>query len=64
MKIEISIGESYTHHIPIGEDNSGNILYVKDEDTVYEHDSYCDSIDEAIERLLELKEQEKEENFE
>lgn len=58
MKIEISIGEVYTHRIPDGEDDNGNIWYVEDEDVWYEHDSYCDSIDEAIERLLELKRKE------
>lgn len=55
MKIEISIGETYTHRIPDGEDNNGNIWYVYDTDTVYEHEGYYDSIDEAIEALQYLK---------
>lgn len=48
MKIEISIGET---------------VYVKEfncpiEDTIYEHEGYYDSIDEAIEHLQWLKGQE------
>jgi len=59
MKIEISIGEDIQIRAPDGEDDKGNIWYVYDTDTVYEHEGYFESIDEAIKHLQWLKEQEK-----
>ena len=58
MKIEICIGEDIQTRIPDGEDDNGNIWYVYDTDTVYEHEGYFESIDEAIKHLQWLKEQE------
>ena len=55
MKIEICIGEDVQIRIPDGEDDNGNIWYVYDTDTIYEHEGYYDSIDEAIEALQYLK---------
>lgn len=55
MKIEISIGEDIQIRVPDGEDDNGNIWYIYDTDTVYEHEGYYDSIDEAIEALQYLK---------
>lgn len=55
MKIEICIGEDVQIRIPDGEDDNGNIWYVYDTDTVYGHEGYYDSIDEAIEALQYLK---------
>ena len=55
MKIEISIGEDTQIRIPDGEDDNGNIWYIYDTDTMYEHEGYYDSIDEAIEALQYLK---------
>ena len=55
MKIEICIGEDIQIRVPDGEDDNGNIWYVYDTDTVYEHEGYYDSIDEAIEALQYLK---------
>lgn len=55
MKIEICIGEDTQIRVPDGEDDNGNIWYVYDTDTVYEHEGYYDSIDEAIEALQYLK---------
>lgn len=55
MKIEISIGEDTQIRIPDGEDDNGNIWYIYDTNTVYEHEGYYDSIDEAIEALQYLK---------
>jgi hypothetical protein len=55
MKIEICIGEDVQIRVPDGEDDNGNIWYVYDTDTVYEHEGYYDSIDEAIEALQYLK---------
>lgn len=55
MKIEISIGEDIQIRVPDGEDDNGNIWYVYDTDTVYEHEGYYDSVDEAIEALQYLK---------
>ena len=55
MKIEISIGEDTQIRVPDGEDDYGNIWYTYDTDTVYEHEGYYDSIDEAIEALQYLK---------
>lgn len=58
MKIEICIGEEHEVLYP---DYSGyEVSYIPDVEVDYEHDSYCDSIDEAIERLLELKRREEE----
>ena len=55
MKIEICIGEDTQIRVPDGEDDNGNVWYVYDTDTVYEHEGYYDSIDEAIEALQYLK---------
>ena len=57
MKIEISIGFDRTIRIP-DMDDGYNVWYVEDTETIYEHDGYYDSIDEAIEALQRLKEQE------
>jgi len=56
MKIEISIGKDTQIRVPDGEDDYGNVWYTYDTDTVYEHEGYYDSIDEAIEALQYLKE--------
>lgn len=63
MKIEICIGEDVQIRVPDGEDDNGNIWYVYDTDTVYEHEGYYDSIDEAIEALQYLKMCEKRGDF-
>lgn len=63
MKIEISIGEDIQIRVPDGEDDNGNIWYVYDTDTVYEHEGYYDSIDEAIKALQYLKMCEEREDF-
>ena len=55
MKIEICIGEDVQIRVPDGEDDNGNIWYVYDTDTVYEHEGYFESIDEAIKYLQYLK---------
>ena len=55
MKIEICIGEDVQIRVPDGEDDNGNIWYVYDTETIYEHEGYYDSIDEAIEALQYLK---------
>lgn len=57
MKIEISIGFDETIRIP-DMDDGYNVWYVEDTETVYEHEGYYDSIDEAIKALQRLKEQE------
>ena len=57
MKIEISIGFDETIRIP-DMDDGYNVWYVEDTETVYEHEGYYNSIDEAIEALQRLKEQE------
>ena len=54
MKIEISIGFDRTICIP-DMDDGYNVWYVEDTETVYEHEGYYDSIDEAIEALQYLK---------
>lgn len=63
MKIEICIGEDIQIRVPDGEDDNGNIWYVYDTDTVYEHEGYYDSIDEAIEALQYLKMREERGDF-
>lgn len=50
MKIEISIG--FDKSIIIHDSNNNLML---DTETVYEHDGYYESIDEAIEALQYLK---------
>ena len=54
MKIEISTGFDRTIRIP-DMDDGYNVWYVEDTETVYEHEGYYDSIDEAIEALQYLK---------
>lgn len=49
MKIEISIGFDKSIVIP------GYTGLILDTETIYEHDGYYDSIDEAIEALQYLK---------
>ena len=51
MKIEISIGEE--HMIPVHDGEE--VWWVEDEDIVYEHEGYFESIDEAIKHLQYLK---------
>lgn len=55
MKIEISIGQNHLVRVPNEIDVYGNTWYTYDNEVVYEHEGYYDSIDEAIEALQYLK---------